>query len=859
MMRTSYNAKNGDVRMSVRGIMVMLGWSVSALAWQGSANASAQPVAAPEKTQQETPKAQDVPTMTSATPAATASASQAVVAAQAPVETSPAPSVQMTDPVAIARVMQTAGFQGDDVTFAQQKQVLEGLNTPEAYVQLARIYANLPSRDMQRIPHPEIAAVYYQKAIDVGIAQNVRDDAWRGAYVSLAELYREGNGVAKDEIKAMQLLKLAVDAGHGGAAYQYGRMLEAGVAGHKSDVKAAAASYQVAINLKSGEAALALARLYRSGMLTDKNVDAANEMTARAITLLRESADRGNGMAAYLVGSLYENGEGIEKDIGEALKWYDKGAKTGAPSALTAAARLYGLGAGGTNSIQKATTYMRQAAQAGSVSAALELGESLFTSGGYYLDIQKEEALFWLKRAAEANNNKAINRLAEWYLKSGSAEAALPYLQKAAQRNTFTAYYSMYRIYSGVGKEGALDVNKARETFERALALKDLKPEEKMKLIRLMISPDEPVYNPQRAYGMLLPLANGGMVQAMDALSDLFEIGLQGTPDYNQALVWRKKAAELGDVSSMLSLAVDYRDGIAIQKNMKQYELYLNKALAKVPSTDYATMSKIGRMFKLHTAGTHDNQKSLYWFERAAKGGDPVGQLEFGRIVIMGGVSNYPPERAIPMFEAAAADGSRDAMLELGRAYAGGKGVRVDYREAARYFLRAAAKGNAEAMRQAGVMMIAGRGVKKNVEAGVQWLEQAAAAGRTAAWLDLGAYYRYGGPEDHARAASYWAKAAQAGLMDGQYLYGMALLNGDGVGANKEQAKVWLKKAADAGDRMAKHQLALLDPVAAASAPVSDAPDEEEEDWTAVVPSELAAEIKPAATQSNGSVSDTHH
>jgi TPR repeat protein len=758
---------------------------------------------------------------------------------------------QNIDPSAVVQAMEAAGFQGDEVAFENQRKTLEALDTPDAYSRLAALYESLPSKDMQRVAYPKTAAEYYQKAIDTGIARNMRDDAWRKAYVALAMMYRRGEGVEKSEAKAVELLKLAMEAGHGGAAYQYGRMLETGFEGNKADVKAAASVYLSAVNMKSGEAALALARLYRSGMISTKTSQEADEMTARGITLLRESSDKGNGMAAYLAGYLYETGDGVEKDLGEALKWYDKGAKLGAPAALTAAARLYGQGAGGSNNIQKATLYMRRAAQAGSVNAALELGESLFSSGGYYIAVDKQEALMWLKRAAESNNTRAINRLAEWYLKSGSAESALPYLQKAAQRNTFTAYYSMYRIYSGVGKEGALDTVKAKETFEKALALKELKPEERIKLLRILMSPEEPVHDPKRAYDLLLPLANKGSVLAIDALADGFESGYFGATDYKQALAWRTKGAAKGDVSSMLSLAVAYRDGQVTARDMKQYEAYLNKAIANVSATDYATMTKIGRMFKLHTEGTHDNQKALYWFERAAKGGNPVGQLEFGRVVILGGVNGYPAERAIPMFEAAAAAGSRDAMLELGRAYSAGRGVRVDVREAAKYFLRAAAKGHIEAMRQAGIIMIAGRGVKQDAAAGVQWLEQSAAAGNTLAWVDLGAFYYYVPPVNEAKAVQYWEKAARAGVVDGQYFYGMALLHGRGIGADKAQAKIWLKKAADAGNRMAKQQMVELDPAALqattkpAVATIDNEDSEDDQEWGEATPAAASASYPP--------------
>ena len=47
-----------------------------------------------------------------------------------------------------------------------------------------------------------------------------------------------------------------------------------------------------------------------------------------AIKWLQKSGEQGQGWAAYLVGLMYENGEGTQIDMSKAIEWYTKSAKT---------------------------------------------------------------------------------------------------------------------------------------------------------------------------------------------------------------------------------------------------------------------------------------------------------------------------------------------------------------------------------------------------------------------------------------------------------------------------------------------------------------------------------------------------
>jgi TPR repeat protein len=56
------------------------------------------------------------------------------------------------------------------------------------------------------------------------------------------------------------------------------------------------------------------------------------------------AADKGHGFAMCEVGNLYNNGEGVTKDLAVAAYWYDKAAKQGDTEAVKTLAKLLELG-----------------------------------------------------------------------------------------------------------------------------------------------------------------------------------------------------------------------------------------------------------------------------------------------------------------------------------------------------------------------------------------------------------------------------------------------------------------------------------------------------------------------------------
>lgn len=92
-----------------------------------------------------------------------------------------------------------------------------------------------------------------------------------------------------------------------------------------------------------------------------------------------------------------------------------------------------------------------------------------------------------------------------------------------------------------------------------------------------------------------------------------------------------------------------------------------------------------------------------------------------------------------------------------------------------------------------------------------QLLLRAAELGSLEAQRDLGALYATGhwtGPQDAARAADWYGRAAIRGHSDAQYNLGFMYLLGEGVEANAQEGLRWLHLSADQGNESSLRLLA---------------------------------------------------
>jgi hypothetical protein len=93
-----------------------------------------------------------------------------------------------------------------------------------------------------------------------------------------------------------------------------------------------------------------------------------------AVAKLRQAADAGDVGAMRKLGVLYEEGEGVAKDLNEAARWYRKAADAGDATAMRNLGVIYSKGEGVAKDLSEAARWYRKAADAGNAEAMFNLG-----------------------------------------------------------------------------------------------------------------------------------------------------------------------------------------------------------------------------------------------------------------------------------------------------------------------------------------------------------------------------------------------------------------------------------------------------------------------------------------------------
>jgi tetratricopeptide (TPR) repeat protein len=163
---------------------------------------------------------------------------------------------------------------------------------------------------MKLSPKQEIAALTKKANAGDVRAQN-----------QLGVMYAEGNGVAKDAAKAMQLFRKAVALGHSDAQYNLGSMYDNGE-GVAKDVIKAVEWYQKSAAQGHSDAQFSLALAYAEGKGVPKDA-------AVAVTWLQKSAAQGHSFAQHYLSLMYALGEGVVLDMVLAHAWSNIAANSG--------------------------------------------------------------------------------------------------------------------------------------------------------------------------------------------------------------------------------------------------------------------------------------------------------------------------------------------------------------------------------------------------------------------------------------------------------------------------------------------------------------------------------------------------
>lgn len=229
-------------------------------------------------------------------------------------------------------------------------------------------------------PDPEAALKHYHIAADTGLGN-------AEAQLLLSKKYAKGEGVAKDDNKALNYLHAAAAQGHPEANLRLGLKYETGE-GIEEDENRAVKYYRIAADLGNAEAQALIGSYYSSG--DEQN----NEESLR---YLERAGAQKNPMALCRLGLKYFTGEGVPQDYVKALKYftsnpiwtYNASVYQGClpdqtlysiQQALQIAGLMYEKGKVGEPDFENATYYYGQAADQGNAEAQYWLA-NLYANG----------------------------------------------------------------------------------------------------------------------------------------------------------------------------------------------------------------------------------------------------------------------------------------------------------------------------------------------------------------------------------------------------------------------------------------------------------------------------------------------
>ena len=133
-------------------------------------------------------------------------------------------------------------------------------------------------------------------------------------------------------------------------------------------------------------------RMYEQGQGVAQNY-------GEAYKWYRLAADKGNADAQFSLGKMYANGLGVPPNGREAYKWYDKAAEQGNANAQTFMGDRYSFGLGVPKNDAEAFKWYRLAAEQGHAFAQLSLGSMYHNGKG--VPQNYPEAAKWYHKAAE--------------------------------------------------------------------------------------------------------------------------------------------------------------------------------------------------------------------------------------------------------------------------------------------------------------------------------------------------------------------------------------------------------------------------------------------------------------------------
>ena len=361
-----------------------------------------------------------------------------------------------------------------------------------------------------------------------------------------------------------------------------------------------------------------ISKMTYSWIKSDSWIGSESENHTLEYKLNLSSAEKGDATAQFNLGVMYDNGQGVEQDYAEAVKWYRKAAMQGVASAQLNLGIMYANGQGVTKDEYEAVKWFRKAAEQGDASAQFNLG--VMYDNGQGIEQDYAEAVKWFRKAAEQGHASAQFNLGVMYdngqgIKQDYAEA-VKWFRKAAEQGSASAQFNLGIMYAN-GQGITKEENEAVKWFRKAAEQGDASAQYNLG-VRYANGRGVPK-DEYEAVKWFRKAAEQGSASAQYNLGIMYANGRGVPKDEYEAVKWFRKAAEQGHATAQFNLGIMYANGQGIPKDEYEAVKWFRKAAEQGDAT---AQFNLGIMYYNGQGVTQDDSEAVRWLRKAAEQGD---------------------------------------------------------------------------------------------------------------------------------------------------------------------------------------------------------------------------------------------
>lgn len=499
--------------------------------------------------------------------------------------------------------------------------------------------------------------------------------------------------------------------------------------------------------------------MYDIGVICD-----INHSSSEAAQWFLRAAKRGNAMAYYSLGKLFEDGKvkNIKNREDKIVKYYGISAVLGCSYGQKKLADCYYEGKFGlSQDVSLAKDWYEYSAKQDNPDAAFMLG-----------NITKDAV--WFKKAAELGSVEAQYKIAiycndssekeKWLVlasDSGYLPAILLLAETYEQRDTSESNKAAYKLYGvAVAKH-----NNSDAAVKMADMLTTGVPgiDRNVKYAKELIDFAAQYNHPEALYKL------GCMYWTGNELLDIQK-------DASKAVEYLRNAASRNHVGAAYNYGVICANG----GDGNEAKKYLVFAASNGHDDAKYEAAKI-----CWEKGSFD--EGIRWYTESAKVPNVNAQKSLGEIYRLGKNTTKDYKKAVQIYSMNPACEDDAVQLLIGQMYqSGGFGLNKDEEVAYAWIRKSAERGNIEAVYYVGVALRMGKGTVPNLGEALSWLEKAAQKDYVEAIILVGLMYANGegtpnDEPDYIKALQYEKRGTELGSSKAKYYLALLYYDGNGV------------------------------------------------------------------------------